>query len=381
MSGRLERYRPSLEAITVRFEGWKDAARVILDGDDFASEGDFASVCEKRKDSFGKPEEPLPVKMCRDLKALHGFSKKEEERWIKITKEINRVYGEIAGVTATRSAHVKAYEAAVTTLLELEMKAIVQDTSKGSGKTRHEIAFAAASAKIGQPPHTTDRKYHIEAFLLTIELRLMLAQIASARISDLPLTSTEHNHPLHRQIRITFVRFLYDSCIKDCEKATSLARSCKALRQEVRVTVVKIRCTFEKVQFDTLEDRRQMSISGKSLEEQARMRENLGEFILGQRAEARKVLSQTRTKYFQDRPVSSREEVNEEQLWFGENCAFRAERAFEAYEDLRKQVLKTDELYQPISPRGEEDIFGAFHFGTSHEVFIQVFLSLTNLHR
>jgi hypothetical protein len=108
-------------------------------------------------------------------------------------KEVNRVYDAIVDVASARSAHMKAYEAAMATLFKLEMEAIALDPSQVDGKTQHEAAFAAVNAKIGQPPHKADRKYHIEAFLLSIELRLMLAQIASARVAELPSFPTNQS--------------------------------------------------------------------------------------------------------------------------------------------------------------------------------------------
>ena len=355
MSKRLERHGPALEAITAGLEASETAAKAIVSGLDFASEDDFVQICEKRKDSFGKPDEPLPVKMLRELKVSHGFSRKEAEQWVKIAKKINQVYDAITRVTSERSAHVKAYEAAMTTLFELEMKAIAWDPSKTNGKTQHEAAFAAANAKIGQPPHKADRKYHIEAFLLTIELRLILAQIASARISELPLTSNEPDHPRHRQIWTTFVRFIYDSCIEDCAKAVSLARSCSALRQEVRICTVNFRCTFEKVRFDALERRRQIQTSTE-----VDARERLGDHVSERETEARQALSQARTRYFQNRPVNSQEQMNEEEAWFEENCVSTAEKVFASYEDLREQVLKSEVFYQPMSQEEKREIARSF---------------------
>jgi len=363
MSKRLEKHGPALEAITASLEALETAAKTIAGGDDFASEEDFAEICEKRKESFGKPDEPLPVKMLRELKKRHGFSKKEEDGWKKIVKEINRVYDLIIDVASARSAHVKAYEAAMTTLFGLEMEVVASDLSKAAGKTQQEAAFDAVNAKIGQPPHKADRKYHVEAFLLSIELRLMLAQIASARVAELPLTSNEPDHPRYRKIWITFVGFLYDSCIEDCAKAISLASSCSALRQETRVSMVDLRCTFEKFRFDTLEQRRKIQISNKSGEDQQRMRATLGTLVSQQRAAAQEALLRVRTRYLQNRPINSREEMNEEILWFRDNCSPRAERVFDAYKDLREQVLKAEVLYQSVSLRERQDIVKALGFG------------------
>lgn len=346
MSKQLERHGPTLGTITAGLEASATAAKGIIRGVDFASKDRFAQICEKRKDSFGKPDQPLPAKMLRELKALHGFSLKEAEQWAKITREISRVYGAITSVTAVRPGHVKAYEAAMTTLFELEMEAIALDPSKADGRTQREVASAAANAKIGQPPHKADRKYRVEAFLLTIKLRLMLAKIASVRISGLPLISKEPNHDRHRQIWITFVGFLYESCIKDCEKAISLALSYSALRQEARVSMVNLRCTFEKVRFDALEERRRIQIPAEG---QLEARERLGEVVSQHKAEAQQALMQARTRYFQDRPVNSPEQVNKEDVWFQENCVVVAEKVFTAYEVLQVQVLKLEVFYQPMS--------------------------------
>ena len=362
MSKRLEKHGPSLEAITAGLEAAETAAKAIVNGDDFASEGDFARICEKRKELFGTPEEPLPINMLRELKTCHGFSQKEAEAWSKIAKDINRVYEAVARVASARSAHVKAYEAAMTTLFKLEMEAIARDPSKADGKTRHEAAFAVVNAKIGQPPHKADRKYHIESFLLSIELRLMLAQIASARVAELPLISEEPGHSRRRKIWTTFASFLYDSCIRDCEKAISLARSCSALRQEARVSIVILRCNFEKVRFDALEQRRKIQILDKSGDPRLHTREGLGAFVSEQRAAAQEALSQARTKYLQNRQVSSREAMDKEMLWFEENCTSRVEKIFTAYEELREHVLK-QVFYQPMSLQEKRDIVKAFHAG------------------
>jgi len=219
------------------------------------------------------------------------------------------------------------------------------------------------NAKIGQPPHKADRKYHIEAFLLSIQLRLMLGQIASARISELPLTSKEPDHPRHRQIWVTFVGFLYDSCLKDCEKATSLARSCSSLRQEARIKMLNIRCTFEKVRSDALEERRKIQISDENGELRTYMRERLGRLVARQQVAAMKELFEFKTRYFQDRPIDSGNEMNKERLWFRENCTSRADKVFAAYTSLQEQVIKSEVFYQSMSLQEKEDIVKAFGFG------------------
>ena len=364
MSRLLEGHRPSLEAVAAGLKALETAAKDIGYEDEFASEEDLVRRCEKRKNLFGKPNfEPLPVKLLSGLEIYHGFSRKEAGRWTKITKEITSAYGAVSGIASMRSAHVKAYKAAMTTLLELEMEVIASDPSKANGKTQHEAAFSAANAKIGQPSRKAERKYHIEAFLLSIELRLVLAQIASARVSKLLLTPDEPDPYRHRQIWVTFVGFLYDSCIEDCAKAVSLARSCSALRQEALVNIVSLRCTFEKVRFDALEVRLEIQSSDENVEEQTRMRESLGGLVSQSEAEARGALLQARTRYFQHRLVNSQEETNEEVTWFEENCSARAGKVLDAYKDLGQQVTKAKGFRQPAPLQEKQDIIKAFVFG------------------
>ena len=376
MSKRLDVLGPSLETITANLEASQMAAKAIVNADSVPSGYSFTQICKERKKSFGEAGEPLHVDMLRELEKRHGFPQKEAAAWNKIVKEIHRVYDEVVSVASTRSAHVKAYEAAMATLFKLEMEAAARNPPRGAGKTLQEVAFAAVNAKIGQPPHKADRKYHIEAFLLSIELRLMLAQIASTRVAELPLISEEPDCFRRRQIWTTFVEFLYDSCIMDCEKALSFAHSCSALRQEARVSIVNLRCGFEKVQFDVLEQYHKIQTldnNGSHL----RMKTNLGELILQRRSTAQVTLLQVRTEYFQSRPVNSQKEMSEEVLWFRENCSARAEKIFDAYNDLRKQVLKAEMFYQPVSLQEKEDIVKALAFGTQYTCFTGASSTLT----
>jgi len=384
MSKRLEKHLPSIETIAACLEALETAAKAVASGGDFASEDDLARICEERMGLLRNPEEPLLVIMLTGFGGRHGFSKKEVERWEKIKKEINCVYDGIVDVASARSVHMKAYEAAMTTLFKLEMDAIAQETSKAGRKSQQEAAPDAVSAKIVQPPHKADRKYlieafllSIEAFLLSIELRLMLAQIASARVAELLLTSNEPDHPRHRKIWITFVGFLYESCIKDCAKPIALERPLSAPRQEARVSMVGLRCNFEKVRFNALEQRRKIQILDRSGDLQLHTREGLGAFVSQQRVAAQKALSEARTKYLQNRPAHSQTEMDGKDLWFQENCTSRAEKIFTAYEDLQEHVLKAEVSYQPVPTREKQDIFKAFNSGAQHTYNIRLSPPLT----
>jgi hypothetical protein len=291
--------------------------------------------------------------MLRELRVRHGFSQKEADAWKKIAKDINQVYDGIVAVASQRAAHAKAYEAAVTTLFKLEMEAV--DPSKVDGTVQYEAAFEAVNAKIGQPPHKADRKYQIEAFLLSIELRLMLAQIASARLSGLPLTPDPSRR---RQIWSAFVGFLYDSCIKDCGKAASLARSCLALKKEVRVCSVNLRCIFEKARFEMLEESRKIHISNRSDEDRRRMRASLGTLVAEQWTAARKSFLE----------VSKNSDLDIH--FFRKNCIPTAKKIRSAFVDLQDQVLKAEVFYESVTLQEKQDIVEAFGFGSLTDICV-----------
>jgi hypothetical protein len=130
--------------------------------------------------------------------------------------------------------------------------------------------------------------------------------------------------------------------------------------------MVNFRCTFEKVRSDALEERCKIQLSDKGGEEQTSMRESLSRSVAQQWATAQRELFDLRTRYFQHRPVSSRKEMNEEVIWFKENCTDRAEKVFDAYKDLRKQVLKAEIFYQKMSLQEKRDIIKAFGFGKQY---------------
>ena len=274
----------------------------------------------------------------------------------------------IIDVASEQNAHVMAYKAAMATLFKLEMEAITLDPSKAGGKMQHKAAFAAVNTKIGQPPHKVDWKYHIKASLLSIELHLMLSQVASTRVAELSITSKEPDHPQHQKIWTTFIGFLYDSCIKDCMKTISLACSCFATRQEAQVSMVNLYCNFERIQFDALEQCHKIQILSKCGDVQLCMRVSLGTLISEQRAMALQELLDVRRRYLQNQPVNLQEEMNEEILWFKENCSSRAEKIFATYQDLQEHILKAEVFYKLVSLQEKQDIVKALSFGMLHVI-------------
>jgi len=128
-------------------------------------------------------------------------------------------------------------------------------------------------------------------------------------------------------------------------------------------------CDFEKVRFDALEQRRKIQVSGESGDAQLRTRASLATLVSEQRAVAQQALLEAKTRYLQYRPVASRGEVDEEALWFRDNCTSRAEKIFAAYKDLREDVLEVEVFYEPTSLRKIQDVIKTVGFAPSGHHF------------
>ncbi|KAI0294247.1 hypothetical protein B0F90DRAFT_1758226, partial [Multifurca ochricompacta] len=217
--------------------------------------------------------------------------------------------------------------------------------------------------KIGQPPHKADMRFQVEGFLLSLELRYILADIARSRIAGLNAESKEGDVHRHWLLWRSYVSFIYDSCIRDAEKAVTIAKKSSASRLVARAGVYIVRGKLELFRFEILAERTLLSREGHfSI---PRRRE------LGSRAEERgkdaavqmRVLEVT---YMRSRPATDVDEMRKERAWFVENCRERGEKYVKEYEALTKHFL-AETVYEPLSLQEKRDIVRAFGFSpTGH---------------
>lgn len=358
MSKSLEQFSPGLVAITGLLELWEASAKKIKYEPGFKSAQEFDNLILGRSGKFGKPDEPLPALVLNSaaMKKVHGLAGREGQAWDLVVKDLLDTYKKIVGIATTRSAHVRAYEAALTTLYDLELAEIASDPRRATDHPE-PLAIEAVNRKIGQPPHKADRRYHVEAFLLSIELRFMLAQVARARVDSLPITSNDPQVLHHRLLWSSFVEFIYDSCITDCKKTIAIADSSSASRQAARAAVTNIRSEFEKFRFQIINRREQMfKISSLNTN-----RKLLSADVMVHKNSAMVYLERVAKSYVSSRSNKDPKVLKEESFWFRKNCTDRATRVFKEYDQLNKHVA-TDAMYQPMTLQEREDIVKAFGF-------------------
>jgi hypothetical protein len=361
MSSALEKISPQIEEISAKLESAKDEAKKIPFNPPASGVEDFDRLAENRRTRFGKESEPLPHEVIHQsgMTTVHGFSGEETRAWNKIVRDLLKLYKRLAEVAGTRGPHIQSYHAALATLYRLELAAIASDPARACDKPE-PLAIDAVNKKIGQPPHKADTRFQVEAFFLSLELRYTLADIAQSRIEGLSTDSREDT-TMHAQLWRSYVSFIFESCIRDAEKALSIAQKSTASRAAARAEVYILRGRLELFRFEILTER--ALLIRERLLDTTRRKE------LSAKAQKEAIVTATRvrtleTTYIHNRPVEDMEELKAERAWFGQNCREKGDKYVEEYNKLANYIL-TESIYEPVSLQEKADIVKAFGFGKS----------------
>ncbi|KAK0443139.1 uncharacterized protein EV420DRAFT_1649417 [Desarmillaria tabescens] len=362
MSQRLAEIVPSIETLSNGLEELVAQAKKLKAAPNFECHpaDKFERLVEERKSFMtGKADEVLDHGMltARSMVTRHGLSESEARSWMGIVVDLHRVYKKVTDVTKTRSAHVRAYESALSTLYRLELANLAADPPSDIRVPPEHIAMSNVDRKIGQPPHKADRRYHLEAFILSVELRLMLGSVARSRFEALPMTSNEPAALHHRNVWYSFTLFIYQSCIADCQKAITIAHATSSSRLAARSASLMLCSEFEQFRFSMLEKRRDVFKEGVLAE----VRDGLVAEIQADKKKLKSRLRELERSYIASRPSSDLTQISEDRRWFNGNCGAKIERCFTEYEKLEDHLLK-DTVYQPMSLQEKEDIVKAFGF-------------------
>ena len=306
---------------------------------------------------------PLSAKLLdlEGMQKVHGIGLEEARAWYKIIKPIVQIYQRVLKIAVMRGAHVKAYEAAFATLFRLELRTIADVIERGFDAPE-SLAFDIVKQKIGQPHPKADVRFQIEAYFLSLEIRALIAQLAQARVEALPLTSAAKDADVDvmhcRGKWVSFVTFLYQSCVKDAEKAIVLATESSAFRQVARASVHKLRFNFELFRWRTMVQRSEMFRMLDDPSARKKLSENVGNYkvLLRQGSD---LIQRT---YLQSRPtLSTLADLKEERKWLNENCRKKVDGWAKECDKLEHSIMN-GVLYQPVLTQELEDIVRSFGF-------------------
>ncbi|KAK0451375.1 uncharacterized protein EV420DRAFT_714274 [Desarmillaria tabescens] len=363
MSQRLAEVIPSIETLSNNLEKLKARAEKLKVAPNFKCHpaAGFEDLIKTREGFMTeKADEVLEHYMftARSMIVHHGLSDSEATSWMGIVVDLHRVYKKVADIAMTRSAHARAYESALSTLYRLELAHLAAEPPPEMLRIRPEhIVVRNVDRKIGQPPHKAARRYHLEAFILSVELRLMLGSIARSRFEALPVTSNEPEVLHHRHVWYSFTLFIYQSCVVDCQKVIAIAHATSSSRLAARSASLMFCSDFEQFRFWVLEKRRHAFKSGALAE----ARDGLVAEVQADKKKMESRLKELEQSYFTSRPSSDPSLINEERQWFHGNCSAKIERCFKEYGKLEDHIMN-DAVYQPMSLQEKRDIVKALGF-------------------
>ena len=355
MSTTLDKYSPAVSEYASNISDYQELAKKLA----IEATADDSDGPAARKNVPFTQNGPLPATAfdLEGMQKVHGILLEEARAWYQVVKDIVNTYRQVVKIANTRGAHVKAYEAALSTLFRIEMQAIADDPARATDAPE-PAALVIVDRKIGQPPPKADVRFQIEAYFLSFELRSLVAQIAQSRVEGLPQTSGDPDVAQHRELWTDFVGFLYESCAADAEKAVAIAKNSSASRQAARAEIHKLRFAFEGFRWKVLCEREELFRAGAFNEaERQRLCRSVRnyKYLLPQ---SMKHLEQT---YLRARPSETMDDLKKERRWLEENCRTKVE-AWERECTKLEEFVDKGGFYQPMTLQEREDIVKAFGF-------------------
>ncbi|KAL4078405.1 hypothetical protein V8B97DRAFT_1937181 [Scleroderma yunnanense] len=193
---------------------------------------------------------PVPLTgISPENKELHTIHPSVLNVWNKAIRELLNVYKQAICVAETRSAHGDAWEAALSRLYECQLQSM-EDNPRTAARNPQVHAMRMAKMKIGQPRPLADRRFLVEAFWLTLHIRLVLTDLIRTWLEEISKRNSNVIKKVQPKSWATYVKFLFDTCGRDADLALKIAKDSEARRQVTRTVLWKMRVELERFRFD-----------------------------------------------------------------------------------------------------------------------------------
>ncbi|KAI6041108.1 hypothetical protein EDC04DRAFT_2566184 [Pisolithus marmoratus] len=305
---------------------------------------------KRARDGALKSRKNVPVAQADITPAndkLHNISSDISVAWCKVMHELLCAYKQAQAIAETRSAHAKAWEAAMSQLYQHGLESIKGNTEIPSQPEVH--AMKLAKLQVGQPRPLADRRFHVEAFWMTIHIRLTMIDVIQAWLQE--TFKREPSLPKKGQSRpwTLYVDFLFDSCTRDAKIALSVAKDSGACRQVTRTALHQMRIELEQFRFNLFmcksTDQFQESSVRKELAERAH------QYQVSSEEEMRETLRGHR------QIISSPDDDD----WLEKNFTSIARDIVGEWQKIERSV-RLDTFYEPMSLEERMEIIKAFDF-------------------
>ena len=289
----------------------------------------------------------------RDIQAsnsdLHFIDSKVIVTWRKATHKLFAVYNDIVRITECRYAHTQAWEASLSLLFEREIKAGLENPST-LPRNPQEHAMRMARIYIGQPRPLADRRFLVEAFWMTLHIRLTLVGLAQTWMCEVKKRQS-HYSAFHLQQWVYYIEFLLQTCVRDAEKAYDIAKDSESHRQIVKSRLLRMRIDLEVFRFNLSMCRHYGTFKD--------IREDLLAKVDKFRDEAKVQIKDTVFAHLVRQEIRSR---TQERVWLEDNFISITETIVSEWVEMKKSI-KMDTFYQPVSLDERMQIVRAMNFG------------------
>lgn len=314
----------------------------------------------------------------------YGFRPEIANSWNNQLKEVHKVYLEAYSIAATRSAHRTAYESALSRLYHEELSRMTAGYHTRAAD--QEAALGSARIKVGMAPPLADRRFFVEATWVTIELRLIIASIASDLQESIAKAERENQSTFSRALRwmssapapdgqsralTLFVEFILSSCTLDAQMVLKTAETSGASRQVLKCELKLMRITLNEFNFKVRQ------LQGEKAADLVTKRKRLAAIAKEQRIQAQLSLNRATDTHFKRKGQTA-----EEVAWVDENFMQTATEVIEKWSELIKK-LNGETFFQPVSVEEKRLIQQAFasEFSKCLNFILYTMLSRSIAHR
>ncbi|KAF8588736.1 hypothetical protein K439DRAFT_1651802 [Ramaria rubella] len=275
---------------------------------------------------------------------IHRVSPPGATSWKTVARPIIRAYSQAIELAGRRAAHTVAYENALSTLYQQELRQLSKHPERAP-RQPSENAMRVAKLKVGQPPPRADKRFNVEALWLSLRLRFLMGELAEARLKA--LNKDTESSASDRFAWAGFIRFIYASCCRDVNLALHIAMKADSYRQVAISHLLELKANFQTFRFD-VEMWGQQTRSKKD-------REALLKEANDKAEEARLIAQDARKDY-----LSSRR-GNSEQEWLLTQFVVPGLKILDQWAALEHSI-KADTFYNAVTQDEFTQIVKAFNF-------------------
>ncbi len=192
---------------------------------------------------------PIPRRFFLHPKLVsdHGLCDPDAGAWVETVDPLLKLYHEAERLGNRRSGSCQIYERAV-------------EHASRAGRTKTSTSRSPVSRGVEQitsrnaqeltgPRPPRENSGRIRSILLTVEIRLKIAQLAQAWLST--LRDWRNLSDSYKELWERFIVFIYDTCLADTALAITFAESSQLQRQKIQCQVAMSRLEVQRFRFTT----------------------------------------------------------------------------------------------------------------------------------